>query len=214
MKRSKKFYVAYGSNLHRGQMRYRCPDATVYGTGVVKNYSLTFWGNSRGCGVATILPGAKTDVPVAVWEISAADEKSLDHYEGYPHLYRKENIDVIMDDGATVTGIVYIMNYGTAADPSPFYYETIAHGYCDFGFDLAFLQQARQKIYLEDSGETWIMFKLNGRHLSSINEVDLYPGKIEFMKEQLSEKYNCQPEDIHVTKFTPGSRTHRFKKLV
>ena len=190
MKRSKKFYVAYGSNLHRGQMRYRCPDATVYGTGVVKNYSLTFWGNSRGYGVATILPGAKT-------EISAADEKSLDHYEGYPHLYRKENIDVIMDDGATVTGIVYIMNYGTAADPSPFYYETIAHGYCDFGFDLAFLQQARQKIYL-----------------SSINEADLYPGKIEFMKEQLSEKYNCQPEDIHVTKFTPGSRTHRFKKLV
>ena len=151
MKRSKKFYIAYGSNLHQEQMRYRCPDATIYGTGVVKNYSLTFWGNARGCGVATILPDAQTDVPVAVWKISASDERNLDRYEGYPHLYRKENIEVAMDDGTTLTGIVYLMNQGVATEPSSYYYSTIVHGYQNFGFDLAFLEDARQKIYLEAS---------------------------------------------------------------
>lgn len=147
-KSNKKLYVAYGSNLHLGQMGYRCPDAKVFGTGVVKNHFLTFWGNWRRNGVATILPGADTDVPVAVWEISASDEKNLDVYEGWPHLYRKENIEVVMEDGSTITGMVYIMNEGCMrpAQPSETYFDTIASGYHSFGFDLKFLAQARAKV--------------------------------------------------------------------
>lgn len=144
MRRStKKLYVAYGSNLHLGQMRYRCPDAKVFGTGVLKNYSLTFWGNGSGNGVATVLPGADTDVPVAVFEISASDEKSLDVYEGWPRLYRKENIEVLMSDGTTVTGMIYIMNEGHRPTvPSSYYYNVIAAGYNSFGFDTDFLDSA------------------------------------------------------------------------
>lgn len=153
-KSNKKLYVAYGSNLHLGQMGYRCPDAKVFGTGVVKNHFLTFWGNWRRNGVATILPGADTDVPVAVWEISASDEKNLDIYEGYPNLYRKENIEVTMDDGSVVTAMVYLMNetyLGGSVKmkdslPSEAYYNTIASGYHSFGFDLKFLSQARAKV--------------------------------------------------------------------
>lgn len=29
-------YIAYGSNLNRGQMALRCPDAKVVGTGEIK----------------------------------------------------------------------------------------------------------------------------------------------------------------------------------
>lgn len=153
-KSNKKLYVAYGSNLHLRQMSYRCPDAEVFGTGVVKNHSLTFWGNWSRNGVATILPGADTDVPVAVWEISASDEESLDVYEGYPNLYRKENIEVVMADGSVVTAMVYLMNetYPGGAIrmrdslPSDAYYNTIASGYHSFGFDLKFLAQARAKV--------------------------------------------------------------------
>lgn len=141
-KSNKKLYVAYGSNLHLEQMRFRCPDAKVFGTGVLKNYSLTFWGNARGNGVATVLPGADTDVPVALWEISTADEKNLDRYEGFPYLYRKENIDVLMSDGSTVTGMVYLMNHGQPTYPSDYYYNVIASGYRSFGFDTDFLDAA------------------------------------------------------------------------
>lgn len=141
-KSNKKLYVAYGSNLHLEQMAYRCPDAKVFGTGVLKNYSLTFWGNTRGNGVATVLPEAGTDVPVALWEISAADEKNLDRYEGFPYLYRKENIDVLMADGSIVTGMVYLMNHGQPAYPSDYYYNVIASGYKSFGFDTDFLEAA------------------------------------------------------------------------
>lgn len=147
-KKTTKLYVAYGSNLHLGQMRYRCPDAKVYGTGVLKNYSLTFWGNWNRNGVANVLPGADTDVPVAVWEVSASDEKNLDVYEGFPRLYRKEDVEVLMDDGTIVTGMVYVMNERGMRQvlPSNSYFETIATGYRSFGFDLSFLEAARDEI--------------------------------------------------------------------
>ena len=147
-KSNKKLYVAYGSNLHLEQMSYRCPEAKIYGAGVLKNYELTFWGNWSRNGVATVLPGADTDVPVGVWEISEADEKNLDIYEGWPHLYRKEEIEVLMDDGSTVTAMIYIMNKNRMRPcyPSDTYYHTIATGYKSFGFDLAFLEAARAKI--------------------------------------------------------------------
>lgn len=141
-KSNKKLYVAYGSNLHLEQMRFRCPDAEIFGSGVLKNYSLTFWGNARGNGVATVLPGGGADVPVGLFTISAADEKNLDRYEGYPHLYRKEDIEVLMDDGSTVTGMIYLMNQGKPTKPSYYYYNVIASGYNSFGFDKKILQAA------------------------------------------------------------------------
>lgn len=142
----KKLYVAYGSNLHLEQMAHRCPDAKVYGSGVVKNYELTFWGSGRRGGVATILPHRGTDVPVGVFEISDDDEKNLDVYEGWPHLYRKENITVLLNNGKKVKGMVYVMNYGTPSYPSDYYYNVIKSGYQSFGFDVSFLKKAADDV--------------------------------------------------------------------
>ena len=63
-----KLYVAYGSNLNLKQMAYRCPTATLVGTGVIDNYELQFKGMPTGA-YATIAPCKGKSVPVAVWDI-------------------------------------------------------------------------------------------------------------------------------------------------
>ena len=82
----KRYYLAYGSNLNLTQMRWRCPDARVLGTAEIADYRLLFKGSKTGS-YLTIEPFAGGKVPVAVWEVSIADEERLDRYEGYlPHL--------------------------------------------------------------------------------------------------------------------------------
>ena len=108
---SKKYikkYIAYGSNLNVGQMVYRCPDAKLIG-------------------VATVEPKYGWQVPIAVWKISAADERNLDRYEGYPHLYYKKDIEVTMDSGYTEIGMIYLMTsrYNQPSKPSDRYVGTI-----------------------------------------------------------------------------------------
>lgn len=146
----KKLYVAYGSNLNVEQMAHRCPDATVAGTGIIKNYQLEFW-SWTGHGVATVTKKSGSDVPVALWEISAGDERNLDSYEGFPHLYRKEDIEILLDTGETVTAMVYLMNktyHGEKvkpAAPSNSYLSTILQGYRHFGLKLDVLLKACQR---------------------------------------------------------------------
>ncbi len=137
----KKLYLAYGSNLNRTQMGYRCPDAVVRGSTTLKDYRLSFRGN-RHSGVATIEPNQGSSIPVLLWEISEACERALDRYEGYPHLYRKNKLTVSLD-GEEVVAMVYVMNEGyPLARPSAYYYATILYGYRDCGFDEKVLNKA------------------------------------------------------------------------
>lgn len=143
-----KFYIAYGSNLNVGQMRYRCPDARPMGTTQLKGFRLIFRGNSR-TGVANIEPCKSGVVPVAVWKISDRDERALDHYEGFPYLYRKEYIPLLID-GIAVDAMVYVMTgRRAAAMPSDYYYNVIRQGYEDFKLDGAALKRAYQRTIKE-----------------------------------------------------------------
>ena len=132
---NRKYYIAYGSNLNLSQMSRRCPTAKVVGAAMLKGYKLTFRG------VATIEKDEASEVPVGVWSITKEDEKSLDRYEGYPHLYRKESIDITVQ-GDRLQGIVYIMNSGLPQLPSRVYFDTILAGYNDVGLDPIFLTEA------------------------------------------------------------------------
>jgi gamma-glutamylcyclotransferase (GGCT)/AIG2-like uncharacterized protein YtfP len=137
----KRVYLAYGSNLNLEQMAYRCPDATVIGTTVLNGYRLVFRGG-RHSGVATIEQERGSAVPVLLWEITKRCEQALDRYEGYPHLYRKEQLTVDLD-GEKVQAMAYVMNEGPPpAMPGAYYYATILHGYRDCGFDEAILKEA------------------------------------------------------------------------
>ena len=94
-----KLYFAYGSNINLDQMAQRCPDAQVVGPVTLENYELLFRGNLRGAGVATIAPREGSTVHGLLWNITPECERSLDYYEGYPHLYGKEPVTVHGHDG-------------------------------------------------------------------------------------------------------------------
>lgn len=125
-----KYYLAYGSNLNKRQMKTRCPDAVPVGSCVVKDYELVFRG------VATIEPNPGAEVPCGIWKISKGDEAALDRYEGYPRLYVKQDFRVKVN-GKTITAMAYVMTDGIRplSPPSTSYLLTIAEGYDDFGLD-------------------------------------------------------------------------------
>ena len=124
----KKLYVAYGSNLNKTQMKYRCPNAEFVGTGTLRNYELQFKG-VRNYAYATIAPKSGSEVPVGVWKITPEDERNLNRYEGYPTHYFKQNIPVQMENGQTVKAMVYIMDLKQEFGmPSASYYNTVYAG--------------------------------------------------------------------------------------
>ena len=149
-------YIAYGSNLNRGQMALRCPVAKVVGTGEIKDYELLFRGNRNGA-VATVEPKKGESVPVLIWEISPRDEFNLDRYEGYPRLYGKEILEVEMD-GKREKMMAYTMTEGYAMGvPSEHYLATIRTGYQEAGFDedvlMAGVEKSRERMKQEMEAE-------------------------------------------------------------
>lgn len=138
-----KLYVAYGSNLHLVQMKRRCSESKLIGTGYIKGYELRFKG------VATITPNKTRKVLVAVFNISSNDELELDKYEGISNkLYRKEIILVTLDSGEIIECMVYILNNNRPDKmPSIYYMDIILTAYRELGFDLKYLLSAYEKSF-------------------------------------------------------------------
>ncbi len=142
----KSLYAAYGSNLNIGQMKYRCPTANVYGKGKLKGYQLLFKG-AENKAYLTIEAKTASEVPVVIWSIQAKDERSLDRYEGYPNFYYKEDIEVELDTGETITAMVYIMTDKIKDRinlnlPSNSYLVAVKEGYKEFAFNLKYIEEA------------------------------------------------------------------------
>ena len=120
-------YLAYGSNLNVKQMEIRCPRAKIMGSFLLPNYKLVFRG------VADIEESEGDYCPVGLWKITRKCLGALDRYEGYPTLYRREDI------GGCMT---YMMNSSNYAEPSWGYLETIKNGYRDFDLPEEYLSRA------------------------------------------------------------------------
>lgn len=122
-------YIAYGSNMVESQMAFRCPDARLIGTGYIERARLEFYLH------ATVerIRCKSSRVPVAVWEISDEDEKSLDRYEGFPRYYVKKEWTVKMNDGSEIKGMVYVMNLIRPQPPTVGYYNGIFDAYNKLG---------------------------------------------------------------------------------
>lgn len=139
MERHEKLNLAYGSNLNLEQMHRRCPNAKIFGKGILENYRLLFKGR-KGNAYLTIEPYEGCFVPVLLWSLEPSDEEALDHYEGYPVVYGKENLRIRLEDGKYITAMAYIMNeavdHGIPLNlPSDNYLETVLKGYTENGFD-------------------------------------------------------------------------------
>lgn len=146
MKYKNYLYAAYGSNLNLDQMKRRCPTAKLVGTSTIPNSTLLFKSRGHSGGVLDIVKKKNCAVPVALYEITQADEKALDVYEGFPNLYVKKAVTVILD-GVERRAMMYVMNENagcTPAIPTIFYYNTVIQGYLQHGFNVANLLKYSQ----------------------------------------------------------------------
>lgn len=139
----KKYYLAYGSNLNKGQMQMRCPGAVPVGTAEIKGYQLLFKGSRTGS-YLTIEQKKGSVVPVGVWAVDRFHEQRLDIYEGYPSFYYKRRVKVTLKETQQeIEAFVYIMHEERPLGiPSSFYVEVCKEGYKDFGFDEKYLRAA------------------------------------------------------------------------
>lgn len=122
-------YIAYGSNMVESQMAFRCPNARLIGMGYLPKHRLEFYLHATVEPSRTKGPG----VPVAVWEIDEADERSLDRYEGFPNYYIKETCKVKMNDGSEIEGMIYLMKLIRPYPPHREYYNGIRRAYEKLG---------------------------------------------------------------------------------
>ena len=155
---AKRYYIAYGSNLNIEQMKFRCPTAKVVGISEIRDYRLLFKGSQTGA-YLTIEPKKGARVPVAVWEVTADDELSLDRYEGYPNFYYKTEVEIpvicISDRRVRkLKAFIYIMHEEREIGvPSQRYVDVCLDGYEAFGFDENYLYEALN-ISLQETGMT------------------------------------------------------------
>ena len=200
----RKLYIAYGSNLNKEQMAWRCPTARYVGTGMVEGYELKFKGRPEGA-YATIDPKKGGRVPVAIWELQPYDEFRLHQYEGYPNHYFTKNIPVKIGNHE-VTGMVYIMNLQAQANrPSKHYYQTVEQGYKDCDLDTAYLEAAmkRTEAEMEERKSTftddWKEDESDDEDydLDSDESDQNYSGEVEDSREDVDDWFrNCdEPDD-------------------
>ena len=129
-------YGAYGANLNMANMEVRCPQAKpILGFNLV-GYRLVF------NGVADIIKDKDTKVPIGLWKITKECEKSLDRFEGYPHLYKKIRLKIDVPGFVGQKVMFYVMRRKGVALPPASYFNTIAQGYDDFALDKDYLNWA------------------------------------------------------------------------
>ena len=102
------YYIAYGSNLNKEEMKQRCKDAKFVSLARLENYTLTYRGNP-GRAYLTVDKKKGDFVRVAVWDVSENDKKSLDEYEDYPYLYDCFEEKVLLEKNETITGFSIIV---------------------------------------------------------------------------------------------------------
>ncbi len=142
-------YFAYGSNMERVQLKRLCSKARFVAAAVLPDHELVFSGTSRmwGGGVADIrdVPGKK--VEGVVWEISEAERKALDEYEGYPELYVTNEVQVRTTSGKLLAAFAYVMaRPGREMPPSKPYKRLLISGAEEHGLSenyIAFLESIR-----------------------------------------------------------------------
>lgn len=147
-------YFAYGSNMDAGQMRSRCPRASVIGVGKVSHYGLFFtrWSHSWDSATADILPERNKEVYGVLYDLPQEDLKRMDQFADYPRSYIRQDVGVDFQ-GAILPALTYVAMRQGVFLPSKTYLERMivgAEGYHLPDHYIAFLraiqtQDERQK---------------------------------------------------------------------
>ncbi len=137
-------YFAYGANLHVAQMKSLCPRSEPVCPARLEGYRLTIalpttaQGNQPGW--ATVTPEAGAQVPGALFRLHADDLPALDHFEDYPALYDRKDVEIVTAEGP-IRAMLYIMRHPIrTARPAAHYVETLRQGYRDFDLPMEVLE--------------------------------------------------------------------------
>ena len=131
-------YFAFGSNLYQKQMKKRCKDSKYIGCHKLKGYKLVFRHMYYGGGVADVERKKNSTVLGAIYKISKKDEKKLDVYEDFPHVYIKKYFKFL---GKKVM-FYYMPKKTKHVIPSKRYLNLIIQGYKDCGWNKKILLKA------------------------------------------------------------------------
>ena len=137
-------YFAYGANLHKAQMKSLCPRSAPVCTARLVGYRLMIAlpaaSPTNQPGWATVTPEAGAEAPGALFRLHADDLPALDHFEDYPALYGREEVEIQTEDGPH-QAMLYIMRHPLqAARPAAHYVETLKQGYRDFDLPMEVLE--------------------------------------------------------------------------
>lgn len=130
-------YFAYGSNMKPERMMARVPGAHVIGVGCIRGWEVV---ERLYADIEKVTNGTTVGV---VYEMSEAELKVLDVYEGCPTVYGRRWCYVHMADGSVRRAVVYALTEGARTDreglPYPEWYRTIcSDGARRFGLRNAF----------------------------------------------------------------------------
>lgn len=128
-------YIIYDHNVNISEMLKKCPNAKLIGTGIIKDYELSFRGTWY-CAYATIERKRGSYVPAVMWELDKFDKSNLDIFQGCPSVNIKSYTTMQMDNGHAIEASVYLMNSGQLNLPSSNYFKMMQQGYEDFGLDI------------------------------------------------------------------------------
>ncbi len=121
-------YAAYGSNLDPERMAKRAPHSPLYGSGWLVGWRLTFGGEdvSWDGALCTVVEDPDSQVYVALYDLTSADERNLDEWEGLPiALRRKLRARVHTLDG-DVLAWMYVLDAYEGGLPSAHYLGLLA----------------------------------------------------------------------------------------
>jgi gamma-glutamylcyclotransferase (GGCT)/AIG2-like uncharacterized protein YtfP len=121
-------YAAYGSNLDPDRMARRAPHSPLQGTGWLSGWRLTFGGEDVGWEgpIATVVEDELEQVYVALYDLTPADERALDEWEGVPiDLRRKIRVRIQTLDGDALAWI-YVLDAYEGGVPSARYLGLLA----------------------------------------------------------------------------------------
>ncbi len=107
-------YAAYGSNLDSTQMLRRAPHSPLRGTGWLVGWRLTFGGEDLGWegSLTTVVEDVTEHVYVALYDVTPADEQTLDAWEGLGiGIYAKIRVRVQTMDGEELAWVYVLDGY-------------------------------------------------------------------------------------------------------
>ncbi|MET0741080.1 MAG: gamma-glutamylcyclotransferase family protein [Candidatus Nanopelagicales bacterium] len=121
-------YAAYGSNMDPRRMAQRAPHSPPRGSGWLQGWRLTFGGEDIGWdgALGTVVEDHLTQVFVMLYDLTDADERSLDDWEGSDlGLYRKIRVRVQTLDGEQLAWM-YVLDAYEGGLPSASYIGLLA----------------------------------------------------------------------------------------